>query len=195
MRATTRLTALVLAGALTLAGCTSDEDPTETSTTAGSAAPADGDAAASDGESTETIGVDFPDPDDVVADATFTTPGTDDEARIGIESIVVDGSTMELRLVVTPLGGGPDETTSVYDVFDGTVNIKLYDRENLKEYSVLMNTGRRYTSNAVDAAALPGESVGYQEFFSAPQDDITHVDVVLHSAWPAFEDVPLTFVE
>jgi hypothetical protein len=154
-----------------------------------------GDGAGAGDQPAGTAGVDFPDPEAVVADATFTVPGTEsDEVRFGIESIVVSGRTMELRLVMTPEfddGGG---AASVYDALGENVNITLIDRENLKEYRVLEadGGGRWFRTDPVYTEALPGQSVGYQVFFAAPEDEISTIDVRLTESWPVFEDVPLT---
>jgi hypothetical protein len=145
---------------------------------------------------TGTVGVDFPDPEKVVADATFTVPGTEgDEVRFGIESIVVSDRTMELRLVMTPEFDDGGRAASVYDALGQDTNIALIDRENLKEYHVLAadGGGRWYRSDPVHTKALPGMSVGYQAFFAAPEDEISTIDVRLAESWPVFEDVPLTF--
>ncbi|MFE6968684.1 hypothetical protein [Isoptericola sp. NPDC057653] len=141
-------------------------------------------------------GVDFPDPDDVIADATFTVPGTEDKkVRIGVESVVVSGRTTELRLVMTPEFDDGGQPASFYDATGEAPALTLIDRENLKEYSVLEadGGGRWYRSDPVFTTALPGRSVGYQAFFAAPEDDITAVDVKLADSMPVFEDVPLTF--
>lgn len=61
----------------------------------------------------------------------------------------------------------------------------MIDRQHLKEYTVIREDrigGRRYETDPVAAAALPGESVGFQRFFAAPEDDIDVVDVKLHDA-------------
>ncbi|MEN5072699.1 hypothetical protein ABE437_02695 [Isoptericola cucumis] len=207
-----RLAPIAVVSLLALGACSSGgpdaefDDAGTAETTAGAESPAD-DAAESpdatsgatdeDGaESGGTPGVDFPDPEDVVADATFTVPGTeDDEVRFGIESIVVSGRTTELRLVMTPEFDDGGKAASFYDAVDRDTQITLIDRENLKEYRVLEadGGGRWYESDAVHTKALPGQSVGYQAFFAAPEDDITTVDVKLADSWPVFEDVPLTF--
>lgn len=176
------------------AGSTADATPKSDDATTDDAtgAAADGGTDASEG----TAGVDFPDPEDVVADATFTVPGTEkDKVRIGVESIVVSGGTMELRLVVTPEYDDGGRAASVYDTFGEQMSVALIDRENLKEYQVLEadGGGRWYRTDPVYAKALPGQSVGYQSFFAAPEDDVTTVDVKLTDSWPVFEDVPLTF--
>ena len=130
------------------------------------------------------------------ADATFTVPGTEkDEVRFGIESIVVSGATMELRLVMTPEFDDGGKAASFYDATGQNSSLTLIDRENLKEYRVLEadGGGRWYKNDEVLTEALPGQSVAFQAFFAAPEDDIQAVDVKLADSWPVFEDVPLTF--
>ncbi|MFE7405357.1 hypothetical protein [Isoptericola sp. NPDC057559] len=169
-----------------------DADPASNDSTTGSG---EGSGEGSGGGSGRP-GVDFPDPDDVIADATFTVPGTEDKkVRIGVESVVVSGRTTELRLVMTPEFDDGGQPASFYDATGEAPALTLIDRENLKEYSVLEadGGGRWYRSDPVFTTALPGQSVGYQAFFAAPEDDITAVDVKLADSMPVFEDVPLTF--
>ncbi|MCA5892064.1 hypothetical protein LEP48_01695 [Isoptericola sp. NEAU-Y5] len=181
---TLRLVPVLVAGALALSGCTSggqDDAAADAADAPAGAAQESGDAAPGG-----VVGVDFPDPDDVVADATFTVPGTKDEVRVGIESLTVRGETTELRLVFTPQYDDGD-AISVFSMLGETSGgLDLIDRENLKEY----RTG--YTTDYVGAKAARGESVGFQAYFAAPEDDITTIDVKLHDSWPVFEDVPLT---
>ncbi len=186
-----RLAPLAVVGLLALSACTPGGDAEFDD-----AAPAkDGAAsspAADDGDGTQEaagkVGVDFPDPDDVIADATFTVPGTKDEVRVGVESLTVHGDTTELRLVFTPqYSEDTKDTVSVFSMVGETVGgLDLIDRENLKEY----RTG--YTSDWTEARAGRGQSVGFTAFFAAPEDDISSIDVKVSDAWPVFEDVPLT---
>ncbi|MFD6179312.1 MULTISPECIES: hypothetical protein [unclassified Isoptericola] len=202
-----RLAPLAVVSLLALAACSpgdaagfDDAAPTPTVTDEATTSPAaDGEDQGSNegaGEDSGTPGVDFPDPDDVIADATFTVPGTEDKkVRIGVESIVVSGPTTELRLVMTPEFDDGGRPASFYDATGEAPSLTLIDRENLKEYRVVEadGGGRWFRSDPVFTTALPGQSVGYQAFFAAPEDDITTVDVKLAESMPVFEDVPLTF--
>lgn len=204
-----RLAAVAVVGALALAGCGSEEpaelDPAdqsqssqEDSSTKTDKAQDDQDTSDSSDSSGTPIGASWPDPDDVIAEDTFTVPGTDrQKVRIGIQSIAVHGDVMELRLLFTP-----EENVDSLRVMDvmknsfSTVDIRLIDRENLKEYTVLESdgTGGDYKTSDQATAQL-GETIGYQAFYAAPQDDIEKVDVILDEDLPPFEDVPLTFEE
>ncbi|WP_448630460.1 hypothetical protein [Cellulomonas soli] len=188
MRIARALPVPVLLVALTLGGCTSGSDATD----ATSVAPTDAAVVADPG-----ITVDQVDPDAVLAEATFDVvdqPG--DKVTIGVESLVVEGKTMELRLIVTPLftSVDADETVSIYDTASGTNwSPTLTDRENLKQYFILSETGLRWQTDVVYSAAVSGASVRYQAWFAAPQDDVDTLDVMITDAWPQFEDVPVTY--
>ncbi|GAA1977419.1 hypothetical protein GCM10009718_12270 [Isoptericola halotolerans] len=150
------------------------------------ATPAPENDTTADASRTDVIGVTPADPDQVVADATFTLPGTDDDVRVGIESLTTDGSTTELRLVLTPqFVGSGNGLSSVYTLL-GTDRPQLVDRAHLKTYQPI------HHANWHDAEAAQGESIGFQIFFAAPQDDVSAVDVQISSSWPVFDDVPLT---
>jgi hypothetical protein len=189
---------LLVLSACTPTGPSAEFDDSAATQTADDAGTSGADTAEEGGadEPTGTVGIDFPDPEKVVADATFTVPGTEaDKVRFGIESIVVSDRTMELRLVMTPEFDDGGSAASVYDALGQHVNIVLIDRENLKEYEVLQadGGGRWFRTDPIHAKALPGVSVGYQMFFAAPEDEISTIDVRLADSWPVFEDVPLTF--
>ena len=190
---------LLALSACTPTGPSAEFDDPAATQSADDTTGASGDDTAEEGGADEpagTVGVDFPDPEKVVADATFTVPGTEsDKVRFGIESIVVSDRTMELRLVMTPEFDDGGSAASVYDALGQNVSVALIDRENLKEYQVLQadGGGRWFRTDPIYAKALPGVSVGYQMFFAAPEDEITTIDVRLAESWPVFEDVPLTF--
>lgn len=185
-----RLAPLALVGVLALSACTPGDDAEFDDSGAAAADAAASPTAENDGAEAPAgkVGVDFPDPDDVIADATFTVPGTKDEVRVGVESLTVHGDTTELRLVFTPqYSESNKDTVSVFSMVGETVGgLDLIDRENLKEY----RTG--YTSDWTEARAGRGQSVGFTAFFAAPEDDISSIDVKVSDAWPVFEDVPLT---
>ncbi|QGH68185.1 hypothetical protein [Pseudactinotalea sp. HY158] len=198
------LVAIALAGVLTLAGCSGQDAEFDR---ADQSSPAAGDSGRSatggsedpDGEpvaSGDPINATWPDPDDVIAEDVFPTLKSEKQkVRIGIQSIVVSGETMELRLVFTP-----EENVEEVRLNEITKNmwhevpIALIDRENLKRYTVLteVDGGGLYQTDS-DVKARLGESVGFQAFYPAPVDDIDHVDVELGENLPLFEDVPLTF--
>lgn len=196
-----RATALAVVGTILLAGC-GGTDPAEfdDSSTPSDQAPAEPEPDSEDAEtaetpSGETIDASWPDPDNVIAEDVFPVPGSErDKIRIGIEAIVVTDETMELRLMLTPEEGG--DGVRVWDVLreQTNVDVRLIDRENLKEYTVLTSTkgGVRYAPS--DGTRLTaGHTLGYPIFYAPPEDDIDTVDVQLSSNLPIFEDVPLTY--
>lgn len=196
---------LALAGlALTMSACGSEEtaefdgDDQQTEQAAGGEDAAGDEtapeAASAAGEADETgesgvPGVEFPDPDDAIAEEVFTAPGTEGtQVRVGIEEIIVTERTMELRLLLTPEGS--DEMAARHILGDSR-GAMLIDRENLKEYRPIHYSGQQYGTDA-GAQVQPGQTVGFQRFYAPPEDDITEIDVVLDPSWPPFEDVPLT---
>lgn len=196
-----RLAAVALAAVLMATAACSDGDADDRaefeSTDDTSPAPTDDGV---DGAATVTgegaaIGVSFPDPDDVVAEATFPAPNhPGEEIRIGVESIIVTEQTMELRLVITPLfDEGPVSVLDLLENGTGVVPGTLIDRVNLKEYVVLTDGPNRYETNGRLVEAVEGQTVAFQRFFAPPEDDIDVIDVKVHDALPVFEDVPLTF--
>jgi len=179
------VTALGITGLLFLAGCGSEQE-----------AVSDQDDSSQAQDSGDPVEATWPDDDDLVAEDVFPTLDSEDEkVRVGIESIVVADDTMELRMLFSPEENVDelrfvDITRNMYS----TVDVNLIDRENLKSYSVLeeIDGGGLYQSPS-DTTARTGETVGFQIFYPAPEDDIDSIDVDLGSSLPIFEDVPLTF--
>lgn len=202
-----RLIAIGFAGALLLAGCGQDQpaefdDPSPADSTE-SAEPdatveAEQEEPADDADpapSGQAGGARWPDPENVVAEDIFPVPGSErDKIRVGIEGIIVTEETMELRLVLTPEEGG--DKVRVWDVLhdQANVDVRLIDRENLKEYSVLRaSRGSAAYMPSSQARLTAGQSLGYPIFYAPPEDDIDAVDVQLSSNLPIFENVPLTY--
>lgn len=204
-----RIVALSVASTLILAGCGGSaaefDDPSEPEGQSEERVPQEGSEEPEAAEESETpeasdgsgdpIRATWPDPDNAVADDVFTIPESEREkVRIGIEAIVVTDQTMELRLMLTPDEGG--EGLRVWDVLreEANLDVRLIDRENLKEYTVLRTTkgsGRYAPHSKVRLTA--GQTLAYPIFYAPPEDDIDTIDVRLSSHLPIFEDVPLTY--
>lgn len=173
-----------------LVGCSSDDNAADSNPQQ--------DEAAEDSPQTsaEPVNATWPEEDELVAEDVFPTLKSEDQkVRVGIESIVVNDDTMELRMVFSPEENVDelrfvDITKNMYS----EVDVNLFDRDNLKRYSVLeeIDGAKRYQSPS-DTKARAGETVGFQIFYPAPEDDIDVVDVELGTSLPIFEDVPLTY--
>lgn len=104
---------------------------------------------------------------------------------------------MVLRLVVTPEFGSVDDESEIrvaeavghHSEFFG-VHLRLLDRANLKEYSVIQDGSKWWSST--DVAGRNGEPMHAFAVFAAPQDDIDAIDVRIDENWPEFTDVPIT---
>ena len=179
---TSVLVAVVLAGALGLAGCTGGDDPQPSGTTSAAAADAPGGMVQQAG---------------TVFEGTFSVPGDpDSEVRVEVEPLVVTGKTMELRVWFTPdiesLADG--DTANLYDLTgDGDLRPALNDLENLTQYFVLSETGMEWETDVVSADAANGERVLYQAWFAAPAQRVESLDLSLVASWAPFEDVPVTY--
>lgn len=192
-RSTARLCAALAATALLLVGCSYDDDGTPETAADGSGSA--GASQASGG------GVEEREAPAIVEQSVAADPESpDDTVTIGIQSLTVDGSTMVLRLVVTPefASESDDEPISLGDVWSRGekfgVPFRLIDRDNLKEYSVITDegSGDRWASAALDVEAVNGEPMYAFAVFAAPEDDIETVDIRLDEQWPDFTDVPIT---
>jgi hypothetical protein len=117
---------------------------------------------------------------------------------VGIQSLTVEDETMVLRLVITPdfASASDDEPVTLGDAMDvGAeffgVSLRLIDRENLKEYSVIHDNADWWASASGEVEAVNGEPMYAFAVFAAPEDDIDAIDVRLSEQWPEFTDVPI----
>ncbi|WP_265522338.1 hypothetical protein [Oerskovia flava] len=192
MRRTT-VTALAVAALLT--GCTGGTSSEPATTPAG--ATSDATDMAEETEATQTS--DPREGEPVVAQQVVPdVERPDDTATVGVQSLTVEGETMVLRLVVTPdfASVGDSEAVPLGEVFNPSlffgVSLRLIDRENLKEYSVISEGNRWWATGQRDVEALRGEPMYAYAVFAAPEDDIEVVDVVLREDYPVLPDVPIT---
>ncbi|WP_209325929.1 hypothetical protein [Brevibacterium renqingii] len=181
-----------LAGAalclLVVTGCSSPQDSDSKS----------GDSSAEEAGSKDGAkpGVEKVDPDDVIAKQDVKVPGSDeDEVTVAIHSLVVDGKTQTLTMVVTPhfRSVGDDESISIYDSWgENKFNPQLIDTDNLKVYSPISDTYEEWTSDPVFTKTTNNQPVTAWAVFKAPENDIDSVDIRLQESWPKFTDIPIT---
>ncbi|WP_253691436.1 hypothetical protein [Cellulosimicrobium protaetiae] len=129
-------------------------------------------------------------------EARLPVPGSpDDEVTLGLVSLTADGSTVELKVLMTPhfAGDDPTETHSVYEMFGQDHNPRIVDVDALTQYEVVSGSGTDLATDVVHAASVNGRPVLYQAWFPRPEGDPAAVDVRLHDSWPTFEDVPVTW--
>jgi hypothetical protein len=176
---------------------TGGDDAAPPGTSAATASKGEDAKAAQNGSSGDTsAGVADVDPADVLAEQTYTVPGGDDTATIGVHSLVMDGDVMTLRLVFTPEFSSVSDTdaVSVYDIVGhaGRFAPMLVDRENLKEYDIVGGSPTEWTSDTVYTKVTNGDPMVWWGVYAAPQDDIDTVDIRVLDELPEFTDVPIT---
>ncbi|MGO1339453.1 MAG: hypothetical protein ACTML1_07680, partial [Cellulosimicrobium funkei] len=131
-----------------------------------------------------------------ILETRLPVPGSaEDEVTLGLVSLVADGSTVELRVLMTPHFAGDDsaETYSVYDMLGKDHNPRIVDVGALTQYDVVSASGQKLSTDPVTADTVNGRPLLYQAWFPRPEGEPRTVDVRLHDAWPAFEDVPVTW--
>lgn len=188
-----------LAAAL-LTGCSAAAPPGTSqpaSPSAGSKAPAAAaSGSAAGGQQNAGVGVASSDTSQVLAEQDYTLPGTQDSVKIGVQSLVVDGKTMILKMVLTPdvTSASDNEAISIYDMTGGGssyIDPKLVDRENLKEYSLISDHADQWSTDIVTTDATNGQPVIWWGVYAAPEDDITSVDLRVMPGVPEFTNVPI----
>ena len=191
------LAAVALAAALAGCGVLSGSDP-EASASSSTASDQDATSAPDDADdqSSSGVGVEQFDPEDVLVEQTVPLAGNpQDTVTIGVQSLVVDGPIMTLRLVVTPnFASVPDdEEVSLFNAWEqSSFRPTLLDRENLTEYSVVSTDGRRWSSDEVETSGLNETPFAVYATFPAPQDDVDTLELRVREVWPAFTDVPVS---
>lgn len=192
----------VVAAATLLAGCaifddepaedgeSGDEQGDEPKASPGASKTANG------GQAGSSVGVADVDPDDVLAEQTFTLPGTDDEVDVGVISLQVDDETMTLQLSYTPefSSASSNDTISVWDMRgagDGGGKPTFIDRENLKEYSLIEDGPDKWQADEVHTETTNGEPVVWWGVYPAPEDEVDTFDLRILPNVPEFTDVPV----
>ncbi|MCB7135084.1 hypothetical protein [Cellulosimicrobium marinum] len=135
-----------------------------------------------------------------VLEVRLPVPGSaEDEVTVGLVSLVAEGPTVELRVLLTPhfVEDDPDrpEEHSVYDMLGSHHDPWLLDVDTLTRYDVVSAPGEDLSTDIVYAQTTNDRALLYQAWFPRPEGDPAAVDVRLHDAWPAFEDVPVTWEE
>lgn len=192
---------VVLAAAL-LTGCSAAAPPDAgkpDASTTGSDAPAaaaTGSAGGSEVQQDSGAGVESSDTSKVLAQQKYTLPGTKDSVTLGVQSLVVDGKTMILKMVLTPdfSSVSDNEKVSIYDATGGGsayIDPKLVDRENLKEYSVIHDASESWSTDVVTTDTTNHQPVIWWGVYAAPEDDIKSVDVRVMPGVPEFTNVPI----
>lgn len=131
----------------------------------------------------------------VIAEQEFKVPGSQDTVTVGVQSLIVEGKTMKLQLVITPDFSSVSDTakTSIYDAFGKTsIRPKLVDRVNLKEYSLISDTGQQWSTYAVNADTTNHEPIIWWGMYAAPEDENAVFDLRVIDTMEEFVDVPVT---
>lgn len=127
----------------------------------------------------------------------FTAHGTNGyggQVRVAVQSLTVEGLTMELRIALTPLGGDPEEDEgdiSIYRMVDPFP--VLSDVEHLTQYKMLGLPSSRWETDNLGTTTVVDEPLLYQVWFAAPKDEVATLDLVISPEWPTILDVPVTW--
>ncbi|RYV52211.1 hypothetical protein [Pengzhenrongella frigida] len=195
-RALVGVTGVVAVAAL-LTGCGASDrpDPAAASQTAASDGEATGDGAGSAEKADSDAYVDDYDPEKVLIEHDYPlVKNPEDITTVGVESLVVEGKTMTLRLVVSPTFDSQptSETVTFLEAFNDTFRPVLLDRTNLKQYSIVGDQTGVGLKTDMHAEVMNGGSALAWFVFAAPEDDIETIDLQLDSSWPEIRDVPIT---
>ncbi len=129
-----------------------------------------------------------------VAQATLAVPNKpEDKVDVGVVSLTAKGTSVELRVVMTPHLAAAGDDINVFTMFGSSVHPQLVDVGALTSYELLATSGKQLETDVVDAKTQDGKPLLYQAWFPRPQGDPAAVDVWLHGSWPVFEDVPVTY--
>lgn len=176
-----------------LAGCSANNDaPTPSLKNDDKSAATENTSAPADAAPPRVVLVDT---GTVIAEQEFNVPGSKDTVTVGVQSLIVEGKTMKLQLVITPEFSSISDTakTSIYDAFGKTsIRPKLVDRVNLKEYSLISDTGQQWSTYAVNADTTNHEPIIWWGMYAAPEDENAVFDLRVIDTMEEFVDVPVT---
>lgn len=115
---------------------------------------------------------------------------------VGLHHLRVEGRTMELLLTYTPEFDQHEQYTlwELHARNHALVAPSLYDRENLKRYSILRDggwsSGGMWATRQADVELASGETQAYWANFAVPEDDIETINVGIPNV-PEFKDVEI----
>lgn len=184
MESTWPLIVTAVLAATLLAGCSAGDPQPESA--GASSPPGAVDASAGDAAKGESH--------EVLAKQQFEFPGTSDKVTVGVQSLVADGDTMKLTLVLTPdfSSIGEAEPVSIFKITDPWyLSPRLIDRENHKEYSVVSGSSSKRLQVDTMSKTTNGEPIIWWGIYAAPEDDIDTVDLRVLDGMPDFTQVPI----
>ncbi|MGP9837321.1 hypothetical protein [Arthrobacter sp. 179] len=184
MKSTWPLITTVTLSAALLVGCSGGDSDPEDAEASSRTAP----ATASAGEAAPG------DSHQVLAKQEYELPGTNDQVTVGIKSLVVDGDTMKLTLVLTPEFSSLGETdqVSISKITDPWyLSPRLIDREHHKEYSIVSDTFNKRWQVDTMSNTTNGEPIIWWGIYAAPEDGIDSVDLRIFGDMPDFTNVPI----
>lgn len=194
MKSTWPLITTAAFAAILLAGCSAWDSATEEESRSSQAGSANASDDVDQAASNEDAGVADVDLGQVFVEQEYQLPGTKDHTKFGVHSLVVDGDTMKLTVVMTPdfSSRSASETVSLFDMTgSSSPSPVLIDRENLKEYSVIRDGPTSWAADAVYTKVTNGEPAVWWGVYAAPEDDIDTVDIRVMDGMPEFTKVPI----
>lgn len=184
MKSTWPLIATTALAATLLAGCSAGDSKPEGAGASSQSAPVNASAGdAAKGESLQVLGK-----------QQFELPGTNDKVTVGVHSLVADGDTMKLTLVLTPDFASVEEseTVSIFKITDPWyLSPRLIDRENHKEYSIVSDSSNKRWQVDTMSKTTNGEPIIWWGIYAAPEDDIDTVDLRVLGGMADFTQVPI----
>lgn len=188
------LVGLVAAFAL-LTGCTNEGDGGGGQ----DAAPGSQNSDSNSGESGKSgAGVEKVDLEKVIVEQTVALPDNpEDKLKLGVLSLRVEGKVMILRMAVTPqfASASDSKAISLFSALgDSFFKPKLIDATHFKEYSTIGTASGAggWKVNETEVESRNDSPMLAWAYFSAPEDDISSIDLRLDDNFPAFTDVPIT---
>lgn len=197
---------LLIGGMVTalLAGCSTDAASFDSTTAAASASGTSG-TTATNASNTTSSNTSQLDQTDVQAQISYDVEfrdgiyGKDAEAglTVGVHSVEYDGKTMVVELYVTPIftGGDVDENWKLYDLAHTGLAAwapRLYDRINLKRYSVIEGEYiYELETDVLETYVSDGETTLWRGRFAQPEDDVDYLYLQPHENGPELKiEVP-----
>lgn len=193
MRQVLARTAVGMLALALLSGCSAPTDEQKTQTSAAQSGTSNETTASPTADGVARVVT--VDTGTVIAEQVFKIPGTKDTTTVGVQSLIVEGKTMKLQLVITPNMSSISASakTSIYRAFGQTsIRPKLIDRENLKEYSLISETGQEWSTYAVNADTTNHEPVIWWGMYAAPEDENATFDLRVMDTMEVFTDIPVT---
>ena len=145
-------------------------------------------------DSAREAGIDWTDPPKPIATVTIpgaASGGAQAELKLDLLTVTRRDKVVLVNYAVTPTRAGEEDMNLYSWLGNQSPRPRLVDTKNLKLYAPLGEGDTSMQTEAIGPRFSSGQTLYGYAMFSAPPEDVTHVDVALIDSAPAFPGVEI----